>query len=250
VRFRHFSGKPEDSMATFRAKAAFWAKAWRGGLAAAGGLLALASPGPAQAQFFFGLPFYRQHYYQPPVVMDELTPREVIATVREYGFRDATRPVFRDDVAQLLATDREGRRLRLTVDLYSGRIVNAVPARQQLAQRAPDQGAAVRRAVPDVKRDARAVPDRPPTTVRREPMLPPQPDTIRPRQAKPPKAQPAPQPPTARAPAPVSPVVPGTPARPRRIDIVPPATLDDVKPQAVPAPSGPPINSVPVAPLE
>jgi hypothetical protein len=230
--------------------------------AAAGAMMTLAAPQPAAAQFFFGMPFYRPHFfephfhrrnvYQPPVMVEELTPREIIHSVHRYGFRDVTRPDYRDDVVLVTATNREGRRLRLEVDLYSGRILDAAPVtRHQLAQRAPEQGAAVRRAVPDSRLDARAAPDRPPTTVRREPMLPPQPQQqakpplARPQQAVPPKAQPSPQPPTAKA-------EPGTRAQPRRIDITPPAALDDVKrPPAPPAPpAGPPINSVPPAALE
>jgi hypothetical protein len=220
--------------------------------------MAAAVPTPAQAQFFFGAPIFRPfvhrpHYFVYPHDHDEeLTPREIVLAVQDYGFRDATRPVYRADVALLSATDRDGRRLRLTVDVYSGRILSAQPLpgqhRDRLAQRAPDQGAAVRRGVPESRQDARATPDRPPTTVRREPMLPPQPPQAQPPRATPermrPAQQPAPRPPAARA-------EPGTRNQPRRIDITPPAALDEVRPVPAPAqPSGPPINSVPPVGLE
>jgi hypothetical protein len=218
--------------------------------AVAGTLLSAAAPAPAAAQFFYDAPYHRPHFFRPffgpqlhrpPVIAEELTPGEVAAVVRDHGFRDASRPRFEDDVALVTATDRNGNRLRLSIDLYSGRIVETEPVRPQRerqVQRAPDQGGAVRRGVPETREDVRAAPDRPPTTVRREPMLPPQPQ----QEAKPPP-RPA-QPPTAG-------VAPGTKAQPRRIEITPPAALDDVKrPPAPAAPAGPPINSVPPAALE
>ncbi len=220
-----------------------------------GGLLYAASAAPAAAQFFYDAPYHRPHFFRPffgpqflrpPVMAEELTPGEVAAVVRGHGFRDASRPRFEDDVALVTATDRNGNRLRLSIDLYSGRIVEAEPLRPQrerLVQRAPDQGAAVRRGVPETREDVRAAPDRPPTTVRREPMLPPQPQ----REAKPPRATPPPRP----AQPPTAGVAPGTKIQPRRIEITPPAALDDVKrPPAAAAPTGPPINSVPPAALE
>jgi hypothetical protein len=223
----------------------------------AGGFLAAAAPTPAAAQFFhhphhrpmqFHLNFGRPHYIQPPVV-DELTPRDIVMAVGRYGFRDISRPRYLDDVAVVLATAQDGRRMRLEVDLYSGRIIDAMAVRQerrQLVQRAPDQGAAIRRGVPEQRRDVRAAPEpapatRPPTTIRREPMLPPQPQQTRPA----PKAEPRPQPPAAQQQPPT-----GTRTTPRRIDITPPAALDEVRPPAPAAPSGPPINSVPPAGLE
>jgi hypothetical protein len=234
--------------------------------AMAGGLAAVTTPTAAQAQFFFGAPFWRPyafhqrpyyHFARPQFEDEELTPREIVLAVQDFGFRDATRPVFRDDVALLAATNREGRRLRLTVDIYSGRILSAAPIqgpppRERQAQRAPEQGAAVRRAVPDSRQDARVTPEKPPTTVRREPMLPPQPQTP-PRQAQPPRATPERLKPAQQAPAqpPAAKAQPSTPATPRRIEITPPAALDDVKPAPAPArPASPPINSVPPAALE
>jgi hypothetical protein len=221
------------------------------------GLLAVGAPTAAQAQFFyhsfqrpfqFYLNYGRPHHHGMPLA-EELTPREIMHAVSRYGFRDISRPSYGDDVAIVTATARDGRRLRLEVDVFSGRIVDTFPLRQdrrQLAQRAPDQGAAVRRGVPEQRRDVRTAPEtapasRPPTTVRREPLLPPQPQQTRPA----PGTEPRPQPPVARQqPA------PGAPAGPRRIDITPPAALDEARPPLPAAPSGPPINSVPPAGLE
>jgi hypothetical protein len=231
----------------------------------AGGVMSLAAPTPAQAQFFFGAPFYRPFFHRPPPHHhfarpsfddEELSPREIVMAVQEYGFREATKPVIREDVALLAATNREGRRLRLTVDVYSGRILSAEPVpnqppRERLTQRVPDQGAAVRRAVPETRQDVRATPEKP-TVVRREPMLPPQPQP-QPRQAQPPKATPERLKPAQQAPAqpPAAKAEPGARTQPRRIDMTPPAALDDVKPAPAPVrPSGPPINSVPPAALE
>jgi hypothetical protein len=223
------------------------------GMVLAGATVSAAAPGTAEAQFFFQPPFHRPlgfymmhrpHHYRPPVV-EELSPREVMAAVQRQGFRDPSGFRYDDDVAVVTATARDGRRFRLEVDIYSGRIVDTFPVRPeprpQVAQRAPDQGAAVRRAVPEQRNDVRVTPERPPTTIRREPLLPPQPQQAKP----PPKAEPRPQPPTAQQQPPA-----GTRAAPRRIDITPPAALDDVRPPAPAAPSGPPINSVPPAALE
>jgi hypothetical protein len=228
--------------------------------AAAGALLSTAAPAPASAQFFF----FRNNFFRPyqpypprPLPLDEeLTPREIVDAVHRRGFRDVAKPVYREDVALVTATSREGKRLRLSIDIMSGRIIDAAPApkpRQQLAQRAPDQGAAVRRAVPETRRDIRATPEKPPAAVRREPILPPQPQQATP--PRPPLAQP--QKPVAQPPAPAPPSAKVEPARPeigtktqpRRIDMPPPAALDDAGPP-VRAPTGPPINSVPPAGLE
>jgi hypothetical protein len=205
--------------------------------------------GPFYHSFSYRTHFFRPHVYQPPVLEEELSPRAILGAVHRQGFRNASRPVYREDVALVTATDRQGRRARLSVDTFTGRIVDLQPLaperRERLAQRAPGEGAAVRRAVPDNRRETSAPAERspaprPPTTVRREPMLPPQPQ-----QATPPRP-PVTRPPTAEA----APVQPGTRAAPRRIDVVPPpAALDDVRPPTV-APSGPPINSVPPAALE
>ncbi len=75
-------------------------------------------------------------------------------------------------------------------------------------------------------------------------MLPPQP-------AQPPRAGQPRTPPQVQPQPPAASAQPGTRQAPRRIEMAPPAALDDAVPrQAPPAPSGPPINSVPVAPLE
>lgn len=223
----------------------------------AGGLLAIGAPGTAQAQFFFHS-YYRPFQYHLNLgrpfhhelpIAEELTPREIVASVSRHGFRDVSRPAYEDDVAIVTATGRDGRRMKLEVDVFSGRIVDQLPVRperRKLAQRAPDQGAAVRRGVPEQRRDVRIAPEptpatRPPTTVRREPMLPPQPGQVRPA----PKAEPRPQPPTAQQVPPA-----GTRATPRRIEMTPPAPLDDVRPPAPSQPPGPPIGSVPPAALE
>ncbi len=226
------------------------------GVILAGTAFSAAAPGTAEAQFFFQPSFHRPfgfymmhwpHYYRPPVV-EELTPREIMAAVERQGFRNPSGLRYLDDVAVVTATTRDGRRMKLEVDVLSGRIVDAFPIRQeprqQLAQRAPDQGAAVRRAVPDHRKEVRSAPDRPPTTVRREPMLPPQPQQAKP----PPKAEPRPQPPTAQQTGPQPPV--GTRQQPRRIEFPPPAPLDDVPSREPPLQPSPPGAVVPPAPLE
>ncbi len=201
---------------------------------------------PAQAQWFT---------YRPPVIMDEMTPREVVHSVRRQGFINPSQPQYRDDFVLLTATEPGGRRVRLLLDVYSGRIVESRPLghrsvqerREQVVQRVPDQGATIRRAVPDSEQKTRSTPERP-SVIRREPMLPPQ---INPSQAIP-RQQIAPR----NQVTPVAPVTPpqaavgsGTKTEPRRIDMVPPAGLDDVPTAPRPVP-GAPINSVPPAALE
>lgn len=209
---------------------------------AAGGLL-FVSTGIAQAQWFMPPRYY------PPVVMDEVTPREVHGLVRRQGYRNPSSPVYRDDVVIVSAQDPSGRRVRLVLDVYSGRIIDrqASPQspRERVVQRVPDQGPAIKRAVPDPTERSSATPERP-TTIRREPMLPPQVTT--------------PAPPRSRIVQPEKPVSPpqrppeaavgsGTREAPRRIDMVPPAELDAPPARPV-APAGPPINSVPPAGFE
>jgi hypothetical protein len=222
--------------------------------AIAAGVLTLGSTGIAQAQWFT---------YRPPVIMDELTPREVNQIVYSQGYRQPSRPVYRDDVVIVAALTPSGQRVRLVLDVYSGRIVDRLSApqerpkpREQVVQRAPDQGPTIRRTVPDVSERARATPERP-STIKREPMLPPQP-------ALPPQARPSPEKPAQEkllpqkpiAAQPLAPTQPpqasvgsGTKAAPRRVDMVPPAELDSATPAAKP-PVGAPINSVPPAALE
>jgi hypothetical protein len=204
----------------------------------------------AQAQWFT---------YRPQVIMDEMTPREVVHSVRRQGFSNPSHPQYRDDFVLLTATEPGGRRVRLVVDVYSGRIVDSrllghrsvqerrEPARprEQFVQRVPDQGATIRRNVPDSEQKTRATPERP-SVIRREPLLPPQANPANPRQQQLLKNQNAPAAPKAPAEATVG---SGTKNQPRRIDMVPPAALEDVPKAAAPAP-GAPINSVPPAALE
>jgi hypothetical protein len=206
----------------------------------------LAGTGLAQAQWF-------PSAYRPPVVMDELTPREAVSIVIRQGYRSPSRPVYQDDVVLVSAIDPSGRRMRLVLDVYSGRIVDRLAVtpprpipqpREQVVQRVPDQGPVIRRSVPEQTEKTRATPERP-TTIRREPMLPPQvsaPSTPRAKITAPEKPAAAAQPPQAA-------VGSGTKETPRRIDMLPPAELD-APPAAPKAPSGPPINSVPPAGLE
>jgi hypothetical protein len=204
----------------------------------------------AQAQWFT---------YRPPVIMDEMTPREVVHSVRRQGFSNPSQPQYRDDFVLLTATEPGGRRVRLTVDVYSGRIVDSRPLahrsvqerreparpREQIVQRVPDQGATIRRNLPDNAQKTRATPERP-SVIGREPLLPPQTNPARPRQQQLLKEQ---ESPAARKAPPEATVGSGTRNQPRRIDMVPPAALEDVPKTIAPAP-GAPINSVPPAALE
>jgi hypothetical protein len=200
----------------------------------------------AQAQFFG----YRS-YYQPPVVLEELTPREVFRIVRSQGFRDPSRLTYRDDVVLVTAAAPSGRTVRLVLDVYSGRIIDAttVPQqrveppkqRPQLTQRAPDQGPAIRRTVPDSEQRVREAPE-PAPSIKREPPLPrpAQPSQIEKQRSGPP--QPQAQPPQAGG------VGSGTRTAPRRIDVVPPVDLDATP--VAPRPPSPPAPMVPPAALE
>jgi hypothetical protein len=210
--------------------------------ALAASVLVLSSAGVAQAQWF------APRYYQPPIVLDELTPREILGRVRNLGYSSPSRPEYRDDVVIVSATDTSGRRFRLVLDAYSGRLVERFAApqpRQNIVQRTPDQGATIRNTVPEQTERTVATPDRP-TTIRREPILPPQTTTPTPpksRIVQPEKPVEAPKPPEAS-------VGTGTRDQPRRIDITPPAALD-APPERPKAPSNePPINSVPPVGLE
>jgi hypothetical protein len=200
--------------------------------------------------------FFRPNVYRPPVVHDELTPREIVNALQARGFRNIGRPAYGEETAAVVATDPGGQRVRVRVDLYSGAIVDRrrLP---QVAQRAPDQGAAIRRAVPDpvertratppeVQERGRATPDKP-TVIRREPLLPPQTTTPAPprnnRVVQPERPAPAAKPPEAS-------VGSGTRNQPRRIDIITPPAPLDAPPDRPVAPAGPPLNSVPPAGLE
>jgi hypothetical protein len=203
------------------------------------GLVLMASP--ASAQWF-------ANAYRPPVIMDELSPREVMQVAASHGFSHISRPVYGDDFAVVSATDRHGRRSKVMIDSFSGRMLRTMPmaggerrpreqvAREQVAQaRTPAVAPAVRQAVPDTTTQTRATPDKP-TIIRREPMLPAQPLVTNPKAG-------------ANVVAPAAPKAPQTAAQPRRIDMVPPAELD-APPSAPRAPMGAPIKIVPVAPLE
>jgi hypothetical protein len=206
----------------------------------ASGIMFMAAP--ASAQWFASA-------YRPPVIMDELSPREVMQVAARHGFSQISRPVYGDDFAVVSATDRQGRRAKVMIDSFSGRMLRTMPMaggadvrrdapkpREQVAQvRSPAVAPAVRQAVPDAPTQTRATPDKP-TIVRREPMLPAQPMTQNPKAG-------------ATVVAPVPPTSPQTAAQPRRIGMVPPAELD-APPTAPRAPAGAPFNSVPVAPLD
>jgi hypothetical protein len=211
------------------------------------------SVGAAQAQFF----------YRPPVVDEELSPREVHFAIARYGFRPAGQMSYQDDVVIVPALAPDGRRFRLVLDVYSGQMINRTPMaalhpnrelrkrearrapegpQERVVQRAPDQGPAIRQGVPNPETRAKASPDGPratpdnPTVIRRQPLLPPQNQPVV-RQ---------PQPNAVPRTPPEAGVGSGTRQQPRRIDgIPPPAALDS--PRSAPEA---PINSVPPAALE
>jgi hypothetical protein len=191
----------------------------------AGGVFA--GSAPASAQFYhYGYPGHHRgySYFPAPTAVYELSPRQINQMVTRQGYRPEAFPVYDDEVAVVVATDAVGRRMRLTVDSYSGRIVASRPLeagkpRQQVAARSQDQ---------------KAAPPKQPDASRRNaaPLAPPPP-------AKPP----------ARAEQPKQPAQAlGTRAAPRRIDIPPPAALDGGGPPREPAQA--PINSVPPAALD
>ena len=199
----------------------------------------------AQAQWF-------GHPYRPPVVYDELTPREMAFAVVRQGYRSPSQIAYRGDFAAVNAIDADGRPVRLALDIYSGRIVNSTyltqsppkprQKREQIVQRVPDQGAVIRNTVPDASTKTRATSERP-SIIKREPLLPPQGPVIPKKQLVTPEkpAQPA-QPPQAT-------VGSGTKNTPRRIEFGPPAELD-APPLPQKLPTEAPINSVPPAALE
>ncbi len=232
----------------------------KAGLAA--GALILASPGGAEAQFFgfrydyghaYGEPYsyWAPHYRRPPVVLEEMEPREIVSALEARGFTRVSRPVYREDLAIVRAVNPAGRPVRLTIDIFSGRILDREfdrleqreERRPQVTQRAPGQGPAIRDAVPETAPPARAAPE-PRPEIRREPVTPRQATPPAPprneRIVRPEKPAPAAKPPEAAV---------GTKEQPRRIEIAPPAPLD-APPAPAPKPAEPPINSVPPAPLE
>jgi hypothetical protein len=191
----------------------------------AGGFLAASAPASAQFYHYGPLGYHRGYgYFPPPTTVYELSPRQINQMVTRQGYRPEAFPVYDDEVAVVVATDTLGRRMRLTVDSYSGRIVARRPLdagkpRQQVAARPLDQKAAPPKQ-PDASRSNAA------------PLAPPPP-------AKPPVRAEQPKQPAQAL---------GTRAAPRRIDIPPPAALDGGDPPRGPAQA--PINSVPPAVLD
>jgi len=226
------------------------------GASVAAGAIA-ASAGFAQAQWFgsrYGYGYGHQepssywvpYHRRPPVVLDELGPGEIVAALQSRGFTRISRPAYGEDFAVVRALSPAGRPVRLTIDIFSGRILDReaepVEREPQVVQRAPDQGPAIRRAVPETTAPARAAPERPPAA-KREPVMPreatpPAPPPNR-RIVRPEQAEPSAKPPAAV----------GTRQQPRRIEIAPPAPLD-APPAPKPRQPEAPINSVPPAALE
>jgi len=193
----------------------------------------------AQAQWLGYGPYGR---YAPPVVMEEMSPRELAQVVRAQGFGKPSQPVYHDEVAIVTASTSDGRRVRLTIDAFSGQILGSTllaPARPRpqrehptVVQRVPDQGAAIRRSVPDQDKRVRATPEKP-TIVRRQPMLPapqtsPGVQTLPGAKSTPTEQTPALKEQQSTAPAAGSgnTVGSGTKTSPRKIEMVPPAELD------------------------
>jgi hypothetical protein len=206
-------------------------------------LAATSLPSAAEAQWYG----YRQGFFPPPpplpVEPDEMSPRELTHAVRSQGFRRPSRPVYYDEVAVLNAIHPDGRPMRVTLDVYSGQIVNLTPLAQRsvaerpisrprpviretlqqrdieprspktrTVERSPDMRPPARREPPSTERKTGATPAQP-TIVRRAPMLPPQ-------ETKAPNSG------TSTAAGAGSNVGAGTRATPRQIEIVPPARSD------------------------
>jgi hypothetical protein len=242
----------------------------------AGAFLTGLSATPASAQFF--APFY--YFGARPL---ELSPRDVLDVVREEGYRRAGNLQQRGDYYYVDAVDGDSYRVRLTVDAFHGRILGGrVLGRDTIASR-PRQLQALRRdagAVPPAPRpivpeqrtiapktQPEAVQGIPPEIKRQDVTRPPAPEkpvATRPEapevtppparkvtptppatKEKPPAAtRQKPAPPTAKAPP--AAIGSGTPANPRKIEITPPAALDDVQPRS----SAPPVPQVPPSTLE
>jgi hypothetical protein len=206
------------------------------------GVLVLSCAGTAQAQWF------APRYYQPPVVLEELTPREVLGRVRSLGYSSPSRLDYRDDVVIVSATDPSGRRVRLVLDVFSGRLIERSTApqpRQNVVQRAPDQGSTIRNTVPEQTERTRAAPEKP-VTIPREPVKPPQSATP----ALPKSSIVQPEKPVEPPKPPEASIGSGTRDQPRRIDITPPAPLDAPVEAPKTRPATPPLNSVPPVGLE
>lgn len=190
------------------------------------GLMTGAMLAPAQAQF----------WGHPPPVFDfdddELSPRELSRMALAQGFRLVSRPRYSDEYAVATAQDRSGRSFQVTLDIFSGQILNAralaaAPRPPTRVERVPERPNPQREAAaprtPSVPRAAeppkpsvsgpKATPDRP-TVIRREPLLP---------NPAAPSAKATPGAPTASGPAASGPVGSGTREQPRRIELVPPS---------------------------
>jgi hypothetical protein len=182
---------------------------------------------------------YRHGFFPPlppqtfPVEPDEMSPRELTHAARAQGFRRPSRPIYHDDFAVLNAIHPNGQPVRVTLDIYSGRIINLVPLAQRpvarsrpviretlqereveprrpktrTVERSPDMRPPVSREKPSAERNQGATPEKP-TIVRRTPMLPPA-------ETK------APNKDTSTAAGAGSNVETGTRAAPRRIEITP-----------------------------
>jgi hypothetical protein len=221
----------------------------KAGLALGLSMLAVTSMiGAAQAQWYG----YRQGFFSPPpplpVEPDEMSPHELTHAVRSQGFRRPSRPVYHDEVAVLNAIHPNGQPVRVTLDVYSGQIVNLTPLAQRpvprsrpviretlqqrdveprrpktrTVERSPEMRPPARRETPSVERKEgerkngatpNAATPAQPTIVRRAPMLPPQ-DTKAPNNG------------TSTAAGAGSNVGAGTRAAPRQIEITPPARSD------------------------
>ncbi len=239
----------------------------------AGALLAGLAAAPASAQFF-------APYYQFGARPLELAPADVLDVVREEGYRRAGNVQQRGDIYLVDAVDGDGFRVRLTVDSFHGRILGgrilgrdtiASRPRQRQASRGDNgaERAAPRPIVPEKrtlapKNQPEAVQGIPPEIKGQDAARTPTPDKpvaarpVTPEVTQPPARKVTPTPPAARqkppariappptANAPPAAVGSGTPANPRKIDITPPAVLDDVQPRT----SAPAVPVVPPSGLE
>ncbi len=101
-------------------------------VAAAAGIVA-ASPAFAQAIYSYPpaypAPAYLGRGYPGPGV-EILSPREVMAMVRQQGFDPVSRPVWRPGRYVMVAVDPRGREFRVVADARGGDIIRAVPLNQ------------------------------------------------------------------------------------------------------------------------
>jgi hypothetical protein len=98
-------------------------------IALCAGLAALGMSTVASAQIYVAPP---RIHIEPPVIepMFEsgLAPQEILMIVRASGLRPLTQPARRGRRYLILASDNMGGQLRVVVNAYSGRIVDASPA--------------------------------------------------------------------------------------------------------------------------